>query len=72
MSTEIKVMDAKGRVLGVQAIKPYEPGKRISIWAANAQRKLDAMIAEHPKAISGQIGTTKFAVVNGRSTALIG
>lgn len=70
-STEIRVIDAKGSVLGCQAIKAYEPGKRISVWAANAQRKLDAMIAQHPSAARAEIGRTQFKIINGRSSAVI-
>lgn len=68
-STEIKVLNAEGAVLGCQAIPAYQPGKRISVWAANAQRKLDALIAQHPGASTGLIGTIQFAVIGGRSQA---
>jgi hypothetical protein len=69
---EIQVFDAGGQMVAAQAIKPYEVGKRISVWAANAQRKLDALIAAHPEAVRATIGPTEFEVRNGRSSAIWG
>jgi hypothetical protein len=67
-TTNIEVLDAVGAVIARQEVPAYAAGKRYSVWAANAQRKLDALIATNSTAVAGKIGSTDFAVVNGRSS----
>jgi adenylosuccinate lyase len=68
--TKIQIFNAAGTLIAEVETKPYEVGKRISVWAANAQRKLDALIAANPDAVTGKIGTQGFVVRNGRSSSV--
>lgn len=67
--TQIELFNAEGHLIAHEAIKPYETGKRLSVWAANAQRKLDKLIAANPDASTATIGAHKFVVTDGRSSA---
>ncbi len=65
--TKIQVLDAAGTIIAEVETTPYAVGKRMSVWAANAQRKLDKLISANPTAAAGKIGPADFNVRNGRS-----
>lgn len=69
---KITVFGPLGETLAEQEIKAYEVGKRFSVWCANSQRKLDAMIAGQPRAARATIGETEFTVIDRRSSCIIG
>lgn len=66
-TTPIQLFDDTGALIASMDIKAYEIGKRHSVWCANAQRKLDKLIAENPTAKTAKIGPSDFTVKNGRS-----
>ena len=68
--TKIEVFDEHGALIASMETSSYKAGKRMSVWAGIAQRKLDKLIAANPGAVTGAIGRSKFTVRNGRSQAI--